>query len=382
MLKPVSRSFQDGDETQIVNLYNKITGRNRTVSQHQWEWLKPPEGQGSMWVIEDKATNEIVGHHGLIPIRIIYNGQSLRMGKTENTIIHPNLLGNGIYFLYEKKFFAESSKKFDILATTSGHGAPGKIRKRLQYKPVSNYEIYFTLCSRKNICKALKNILTSQRRLRFVRSPISYIAGVLSFFCSPIFRSKKNQVDNIKLSYILSINDYKDMIDQFWGENADQFGITIERSSDFLKWRIFENPNIEYTFLAAEQEKKLVGYAILKKSKGQFNYGVIEDIVAKNCNQAIYLALLCEVKNFFNLEQCAAIIFPTLKSNRVLETAFKNAGYKSSNLIFKLSKLFLKRKIPDNAEFLVNKIKCDLNETDLLDPSKWYFTGLFFEGIN
>ncbi|AHE67633.1 hypothetical protein Loa_02089 [Legionella oakridgensis ATCC 33761 = DSM 21215] len=213
------------------------------------------------------------------------------------------------------------------MATTAGDGAPGKIRKRLNYKPVSHYEIYFTLCNAAHVKKNVQKRLSGKKVNKLLNFTLSNIAGLLTCLSYPFFSAKKVTHKKIELSYITSINELRNELDRFWEDNKACFGITIDRSSHFLQWRIFENPNINYTFIAAKQEETLVGYIILKKTHGRLDYGVIEDIVAKDLSIDIYLSLLQEAKNYCNKEHYAAIIFPTLSSNSRLKTFSKKGVF-------------------------------------------------------
>jgi hypothetical protein len=382
MLNPHSRPFQEGDEEQIVGLYNKITGRNRTVLQHQWEWLQSPIKKKAIWVIEDQNTHQIIGHHGLIPTSISYNGTPYLMGKTENTIIDPGLSGNGMYFLYEKKFFEESSLLFDMLATTSGSGVPGKIRRRLNYKPVGKYEIYFTTCKNKNLRYGIANILKTLSWSQPMVGVSKYVGGFLACLLAPLFHSKKGKGRDITCQRITNIDQHYQEIDAFWQKNKDKFGITIDRNSEFLSWRIFDNPNVNYYFLKASDAQGLLGYIILKVRNGAVKHGVIEDIVANNLDINIFLRLLSEAKHFFNQEGCAAIIFPTLEANKTLTDVLTKGGFVNSRIIYRLLNVLFHRKMPEQEEFLLNITQKDIDETIIFNPKNWYFTGLFFEGIN
>ncbi len=382
MLNPYSRSFKDGDEGKIVGLYNKVTGRNRTVQQHQWEWLNSPIKRKSIWVIEDQNSNEIIGHHGLIPTQISFNGCAYVVGKTENTIIDPDLAGNGMYFLYEKKFFEEASNLFDMLATTSAKGVLGKIRRRLNYKAVGKYEVYFTLCKNKNLRHGIAQALNGLGWPQLMVTVSKYVIGFLAGIISLLWKSRKAKWRDITCQSIFNIDDYDQEINDFWQKNKDKFGITIDRNSDFLRWRVFDNPNVNYRFIQARDSVELLGYIILKVKNGAVRYGVIEDMVAKDLDLDVYLRLLSEARHIFNQEGCVAIIFPTLQANEILTNMLKKAGFFKTRIIFRLLNILFNRKLPEQEEFLVNVTRKDIDEAIILNSANWYFTGLFFEGIN
>ena len=95
----------------IVALYNRITGRCRTVAQHRWEWLCAQEGVDSIWVLLDSDSSEIVGHHGLIPVNMEYFGSALVAGKKQKT---PSLMKNiwgPVYISCMRSGFIKKQKK-------------------------------------------------------------------------------------------------------------------------------------------------------------------------------------------------------------------------------------------------------------------------------
>ena len=65
------------DKEELNDLYNLVAGRSRKLSQFEWEWLHTPEGWGNMWLLVDVDTGKIIGHHGMIPIRFSYYGESI-----------------------------------------------------------------------------------------------------------------------------------------------------------------------------------------------------------------------------------------------------------------------------------------------------------------
>jgi hypothetical protein len=139
MLK--ARKYHPGDEIQINNLYKSITKRDRNIIEYSWQWLENPYKINSIWIIEEES-GRIVGHHGLIPTPMYILNRSILAGKTENTMIHNDYKGKHIYFPFEKNFYDEAIKIYQILFTTSGEGAPGRIREKLGYKILSHWNIF------------------------------------------------------------------------------------------------------------------------------------------------------------------------------------------------------------------------------------------------
>ena len=383
MAKLETRNYRAGDEYGIVSLYNLVTGRNRSVDQHRWEWLDTPEGRGRIWVITESDSGQIVGHHGLIPIKLDIFGKSFLMGKTENTVLHPKYSGTGIYFIYEKKFSVESKQRFDLLYTTSGRGTPGRIRKKLGYEIVGGYSNYMKITKK----AILKDLVASSIENRLLNTGIKVLskgmACILCFALMVFFLKRHKENKDLIFTSIESIDAIRLEIDSFWERNKNKFGITIDRSSKYLKWRIFENPNVKYDFLLARMKNRIVGYVITKIITNDPKKGVIVDLVCENMNEVMFGSILNAAINRFKETGIHVVIFPTLSSKNVFNKMLLKSGFLPiENIVGSISKIF---KIKSNSKKPLLLIKINSSKIEpvtILNPYHWYYTDLFKEGIS
>lgn len=382
MPKLISRSYHNGDINGIVSLYNLVTGRSRTVEQHEWEWVYTPEGQGNIWVIQETESGEIIGHHGLIPIRFVYFGKPVLAGKTENTILHPKYKGTGIYFKYERGYVREAERRFDLLYTTAASGVPGKIRLQLGYGIVGGYARYIKITNRQHLNKVGANLI--KRRIS------NNIFGLLLCstlkLVSPIVMrcfSKRGPTDeSVKLEKIADIEMMADGWDKFWSGNKDKFGITADRSSKYLKWKIFNNPHIGYDFFLARKHGSIVGYVITKTSRGEgATAGTIVDLIAENNNPVIFNSILKRVETIFYDNGIGVIHFPTLLSDNFLNKYIKDNGFV---LISPLREYGwnISHKKRNESLLMAKALKGTLDPARVLGAASWYFTDMLMEGVN
>jgi hypothetical protein len=377
-----SRAYQAGDEYGIVRLYNIITGSCRTNEQYRWEWLETPEGLGSIWVITESGSGEIVGHHGLIPIQLNYFGKTILLGKTENTILHPKYLGTGIYFIHERRFLQEGKERYDLLCTTFAHGTIRKIRRKLGYKVVGRYLTYTKGTKNTYIKKLMASLIENKIPYSGLRIFCNGIGHILSYPLTIIF-SKRGKIDkNITFEKVENINAIAGKIDQFWDRNKDGFGITIDRTSNYLKWRIFENPYVKYEFLIAMKLGKAVGYVITKISASDANLGVIVDLVCEQHDEILFNTILDAAVRRFISADVHAVSFRTLDSNNFLNKCLSKNGFLP---IQKIAAFMPKQFTSDiggkEVVLLVNIINKNINYKKIYNPDYWYYTDLFHEGI-
>ena len=320
-----SRKFTEQDARELNDSYNRFTGRSRTLEAFEWEWLNTPEGWGSMWLLEDTDTGKIVGHHGLIPIRFSYFGKSILTGKTENTHLHPPYAAKGVYYPFEVGFIEEARDRFDLLYTTQGSGAPGRIRLKLGYVIAGHYAHYMKVTRRAHLDKQLATMIRKRVRRQFAASLLAGVSRVVSVLLMPLF-SRRGPIDRtVKLEQIADIAPIARELDEFWERNKGSFGITADRNSRYLKWRIFDNPNVRHEFLLARKHRKVVGYVITKS--GGEGVGAVVDLVAAENDARIFNTILDGAVRRLEERGIRAIHFVTLSSDSFLNKALRRNGF-------------------------------------------------------
>lgn len=378
MTPMTSRKFTEKDKSELNDSYNRFTGRSRTLEQFQWEWLDTPEGWGSMWLLEDSDTGKIVGHHGLIPSRFSYFGRSILMGKTENTHLHPPYAGKGVYYPFEVKFIEEAKDRFDLLYTTQGSGAPGRVRLKLGYASVGRYANYIKATKKSYLDKLLAGAIKGRVHNKFIAAMLIGASKVGSVILMPFFSREGSMDRTVKLERLTNIETVAEELDKFWERNKGKFGITVDRNSGYLKWRIFDNPNLTYEFFLARKQSKIVGYAITRSAgEGQ---GTIVDLIADGNNQRIFDAILNRVVTEFEEAGIYTIQFPTLLSNNSLNKALKRNGFVSSLMLQRVVRRVIGKKQQESL-LMAKALHDNLDSSKVSDPACWYFTDILTEGI-
>jgi len=215
----IIREYREGDETQINLLYNQEYDKNRTLEEWQWEFRDGPYGKSIFVVAEYKA--KIIGTHALLPVYLSWSGQRVLSSKAEEAVVKKEFRGRNIF------------KKLTI---------PDEVKKRLPSQ-----------LGQKLLLRAFT------------------LAGFLWF---KIRSHKMNPSPRFK---VVSITQADERLDAFW-EAFCQKGkfYTIARTSSYLDWRIFRNPNATSKFLAAVENGRIQGYVIVGRSKYE-NVGDITD---------------------------------------------------------------------------------------------------------
>lgn len=330
----------------IVNIYNNITGRSRTVELHRWEWFESPFENKSYVIINKDG--DILGHHGILSVKLNYKGKTYSTGKTENTIMKK---GYGpLYFKNEMAMHNEYISNYDILITTTAHGVTKKIREKLGYKVFSNYVSYIKIVD--------FNALTFKIKNKVISRSINIFAPIVNVF---LFKSKTNN----KLIEKIASLQYADLeeIEIFYNRLKNDLHFSQERSRVFLEYRVLNNPYNEYFLLKLYSNNKLSGYVMYSVSDKKLQ---IEDILFEE--KYIFQELLNRLYNHTKENKLAyTISFLTLE-NSILDK--KPNGYL--------------RKVHNNKgsnKFMLKNNIIDENK-DELKVENFYLTKLFTEGIS
>ncbi|GAI64477.1 unnamed protein product, partial [marine sediment metagenome] len=267
-------------------------------------------------------------HHGLIPIRFSYFGESILTGKTENTVMHPDYRGKGIYFPFEVKFLEEARERFQMTWTSIGVLEQGRIRLKLGYAAVGGYAPYIKVTNRAYLEQLLAGMIRRRISNRLLSALLIGAPKIGSLVLMPFFTRKGAMNDELKLEKVIDIDTVAEEIDEFWERNKGKFGITTDRNSRYLKWRIFENPNIVHEFFIARNRGKMAGYAIASsRERDGAIEGRIVDLIADDNNEMIFNSILNGVEDSLKEGGIRLIHFQTLLSNNFLNEAIRMSGY-------------------------------------------------------
>jgi len=378
-MKFISRKYQPGDELYINKLYKLVTNINRSLPEYKWEWIDTWNGQGSIWLAFDENRapgNQLIMQYSLIATPISFWGKTYLAGKTENCMCHPDYRGKGLYFPHEKQSFAEAKKRFQLFFTTSGNaakGAPGAVRRKLGYVALGSWIQYIFCTNSSALHKRIYSKLESKLGSIFGLSKlISFVISKIFFvYSNMFFHEGVNQ--SIKL---LNENNspIKD-IEELWNRNKTLYGITVDRTSAYLNWRINQNPYFEHKYLTYYKDGKLIGYIIFYINKK--NVLRIVDILAESRDISIFEELIDNLIIYSKKEKVGIIMCSTLNGNEILKKIFRHNGFINYN-IFAFRKRFSKAN--NEKPFHIFISKSVLTSKDIFDPENWYVTSIVAEG--
>ena len=370
------RAFQSGDEVQINKLYGRITGAYRTDEEYRWEWLKTWNGPGSIWLAfdEDREINDqLIAQYSLIPTPLSFWGKTILTGKTENCMSHPDFRGKGMYFFHERKFFEVAKSTYKVFFTTAGHvarGAPGKVRHKLGYKPYDYWETYSLWLDRASIINEIYSKLPGLlKKWRFLGRGL---AGIISWMLLKFTGSSSH----VEAGYFQDHSESDaplNKIEKLWKNNAELYGISVNRTAEYMNWRINENPYLKHKYLCYYREDKLMGYIIYTVQDGAVH---LVDILVDAKDKLIFRALFEQLKHLSRAAGHTQLKCHTLSKNTFLIERLREGKFLNFSELFST---FKKKKSHPVQLFIYVSDDVQLDQ-DVWDHQHWYFTDLVKEG--
>jgi len=246
------RSYERGDEYEIIKLFKEVFGREMTIDEWKWKYKGQGDEKVSSTVIVNKDGG-IVGHYGGIPLRMIHCGKEVKGIAITDVMISQKFRG---FFQLKRVhyFFIEGLMRDSVIMV---YGFPTEKTLMLPAEKIGIYERV------ESVHEAIKNI-------RFNNNPSRFL-------------------------YKLFPMNYDDeRIDELWDDVKHQFALAIIRDKTYLKWRYGENPLFTYELrgLRKRWSRKLAAFIVLKKEQSEKLY-IVDMIFRKN----ILSNLLSKVEN-------------------------------------------------------------------------------------
>ena len=266
-----ARPTRPEDAAPLNELYLRITGRTRSLDTWRWEWLEGPLGPAPSWVILDEREGALVGHHGVVPVPLSVRGRPVRAARTENSMLVPELRTEVNYAAFERRFRRELEGRFEVLFTSAGKGAPAAVRRRLGYRPVAAWE-----------------------ELRVADTPAHWAARELGAvgrgarFLAPLTLARP------PAGWTLEPTSDTGRVAALWKRCAPKFGVALDRTADYLDWRLRRHPYHDYRLAVVQRDGCDVGAVAWweQARRGGAARVWIEDVFVEGHDEPGYRALL------------------------------------------------------------------------------------------
>jgi hypothetical protein len=377
-VRTVSRGYQPGDEAQINRLYLSLTGRDRTPQDFAWEWLHTWAGQGTMNLLFDldrEEGDQLLAQYSLIPTPLSVWGRPYLAGKTENCMSHPDCRGTGLYSAHERECFEKEKQQYSFFFTTAGTvsaGAVGRVRSKLGYVAFDdwgNYTLWLrTSALRRDVAQILGAKVARAKRWA---PALGALAAVALQGYSRLRRPRACR-------YEVSVHGPADgplaAIADLWDRNRQRYGISVDRSAEYLRWRVGDDPHVRHEYLTMHGDGRLLGYAVTFVQDDDLH---VVDVLVDGARADLFGDLFAALADRGRQLGLSRVKCLTLRRSALLPARLSRAGFVDSSL-FTHGSPFKKQPPRQFYLYIPEELR---GEPTVTGNADWYITSLVLEGL-
>lgn len=269
----------ENDIADLVNFFQRVYKPDHIMTEPwylAWQYLNAPgnilyPNYPNLLLKKDR---QIVGHLGMIPYKFLVEGKSVKAAFLASLIVDKDLRSHGAGVMLVR----EAEKYFDILYTTGFSPPSAPVLKLCKWEePVDLFRWIYDL---------------------------------------------NKDCGSLDASGIVAINNFGKNWDEYWVGASKNYGVTIDRSSEYLNWRFCNNPKIKCNIFGLNANG-VGGYIVLRFEKGDDFAGLrIVDLIADDKTAKIFLG---KVINFASEQKADFIDFFSYPDK--YKNAFQKTGF-------------------------------------------------------
>ena len=300
------RTYQPGDEEQILALFNRVFGAERGMAHWRWKFAANPTGhQITLAVTED---GRIVGQFAGLPADAV-------------SPTGPFVLSQGIDHMVDPDF-----QKQGVFAAMTRHFLQA-------FLPPARDVVFFSypLAHKHSIDQRISSAAELAHPVRALRFDLS--------------RRDSWRVDRGSWrtwrDRVRCVERLPSGVDRFWERSIrPEVGVAITRDRRYLNWRYADCPDVEYALLVAESRVtgRTHGVAVLR-------FGWLAESVAPLCELVVpgasreVVALLLGACHDLARERGLAAVLTWMPRGTVLHPALLDLGYAEEDTPFLLTQV-------------------------------------------
>jgi hypothetical protein len=271
-----TRRMTPDDAPAFNNAYNSLNvSPYRPLEDMHRIWQGGPGGPVKSWIVEadSGAGWQLIGHHGLCPVRFTLGELDLLFAKTVNSFLLPDFRNRFVYLRFEQRCLAEVEREFDATYTLAQYAV--RIRTALGYD-TGTLELDFEQGLR---APSILPRLLMRMIWRFPR-----IGALRPWHALP---RRKSCLALTELDDATAKNSH--FFADFWDEARMIAGLSPRRDAADLAWRFWGRPG-RRTTLTHTWSCGARGYGIVSTSDGL--HFCLEDVFLSTARPDLLGALL------------------------------------------------------------------------------------------
>jgi hypothetical protein len=271
-----TRRFRPQDEGELNDrivaiMRKRWPGISRSLESMRWLWYKAPGGPVESWVIEAENPDgswNIVGHHGLCPMRFTLGERDLLCAKTISSFLLPEFRSRFLYVRFEQDCLKEALHRYDGIYSCG----PGTFRLR---KPLGyGAEDTWIFLEHGSHHLDLATRIFGRFVKKFPRAPWIQLAQAWSI--ASVRTAPRPPFEWIEYSPAEAMQS--PFFADFWQQARQEAGMSPRRDVADLAWQYWLRPESSFVTLVHSWEGGARAYCIVETSN-PFLYGLADIFV-------------------------------------------------------------------------------------------------------
>ena len=232
----------------IIDLRSQFRSRSWDDERYlRWRYdFSERTGAGNKLMVVARG-DRVLGMIGTESVRLVRSSKTLDAVSTMDILVDPALDGAGLGAWLNMAIFAGNPVVFAIGANPNSLGLVTRL--------------FYMLPNRKPYIAPVR---VGRRLARQFPYRIGRVVAPLVAAPADLGLSLWRSVSYRRLPQSWSLQDltlFDESVDSLFARRWGAEDITFERSSNYLNWRLFENPRVRYSVLAAFEDGDMLGYA-------------------------------------------------------------------------------------------------------------------------
>ncbi len=277
--------YQPGDETAILELFQTVFGKSRSLEHWRWQFRDNPYGGPFVSLARRVRDGAVVGSYSVMPIQLNLVGRPVLACQSVDTAVHPDFRGQRIFEktatdCYE---WCAGSGLQAVVGFPNANSYPGFVRglewKRIVFPTQSMLRLSLALGLRRVLgVPALASLADLPYRLT-VGTRLGARHALARRLAGPGVRFAGT--DTVPAAY-----------EAFWNAWRSQEYLSLWKDSKYLAWRYDRDPDQRFQHRWLERDGAITAYAVATEIDGAL---VLCELMIGGRDVAMGRLLACEL---------------------------------------------------------------------------------------
>lgn len=280
-----TRRYRSGDEVDLLALFNREFGLQRSMEHWQWQFQKNPHSAPFIVVARRNSDDELVGSHIAMPVCLNVKGQKVLAGHSLDLVVHRDYRRQGIFEVTGRECFewCAANGVRALFAFPNRSSYPGFARvlgwDRILFP--ASYSMRLGIASGRGGPAWLR------WALRAVDAPLR--AGRLLQL--RVRRWAQQRRTPLRLAFEVA-SRVPEAHARLWKNQASLEVLSLWKDSRYLQWRYDENPDHRFEYAYVMDGEEIAALAVLHRNPSRL---MICELIVRDRNVAVGQVLVTEI---------------------------------------------------------------------------------------